>query len=100
MNIPDARMFFKLCSHMVHTVQMNYKRKAEFIANEYKCICGEDDHQSHLTSCPSYQHLRQGLDLEGSDADLVRFYQLVIRERVQAEEREEEKERNKEKETS
>ena len=86
MNILDTRMFFfKLRSHMVHTVQMNFKRKEEYVPKEQKCISGEDDHQSHLTSSPSYQHLRQDLDLEGSDSDLVRFYQLVIREREEQE---------------
>ena len=92
MNIRDGRTFFAHRAQMVRTVQMNFKHM--YAANSNKCICGEFDHQVHLTSCPSYAHLRDGLDVLGSDLDLVRYYQLVIRERVQAEEREEQKQRN------
>ena len=46
-----------------------------------------DDHQEHLISCPSYAHLREGLDLEGSDTDLVRYYQLIISYREEREDR-------------
>ena len=74
---------------MLRTVQMNFKRKASFAANLYKCTCMEDDHQEHLISCPSYAPLREGLDLERSDTDLVRYYQLVISDREQREEQEE-----------
>ena len=81
MKIEDARTFFASRGRMLRTVQMNYKNKPEYAANSYKCICGEDDHQVHLTSCPSYKHLREGLNLEGSDTDLVRYYQLIIKER-------------------
>ena len=72
---------------MLKTVKMNFKRKEEYAANMYKCTCGEDDFQSHLFTCSSYTHLRDGLDLEGSDHDLVRFFQLVIREHKAEEER-------------
>ena len=85
MNINDARTYFAMRGRMLRTVQMNYKNKPEYAANQYKCICGEDDHQVHLTSCPSYAHLREGLDVETSDTDLVRYYQLIIREREQRE---------------
>ena len=43
--------------------------------------CGEDDHQSHLPYCRSYVHLREGLNLEDSDHDLVLYFQRVVRER-------------------
>ena len=81
MNVNSARTFFAFRAQMLRTVQMNFKGKREYADNEYKCICGEDDHQSHLTSCPSYSHLREGLDVEGSERDLVTYFQLVIRER-------------------
>ena len=57
-----------------------------YIDTDHKCICGEEDQQIHLTSCVSYKHLREGLDLEGSDLDLVRYYQRIIRERETEEE--------------
>ena len=95
MNIRDARTFFAHRSEMIRTVQMNFKKL--YTDSDHKCICGNEDHQKHLTSCPSYTHLREGLDVEGSDLDLVRFYQLVINERVQEEEREQDRKGNKRK---
>ena len=50
-------------------------------------ICGAEDHQIHWTSCVGYKHLRDGLDLDGSDLELVRYYQLITKEREQEEER-------------
>ena len=64
---------------------MNYKNKPEYVANNHKCVCMEDDDQSHLALCPSYTHLRDDLDLVGSDRDLVLYYQRVIRERESVE---------------
>ena len=89
MNTINGRTFFSHRAQMLRTVRMNFKQM--YATHSHKCICGEDDHQIHLTSCPSYVHLREGLDVEGSDLDLVRYYQLVLRERMQAEEREEER---------
>ena len=81
MSISDGRTFMAYRSKMLRTVQLNFKRKEEFAANEHKCVCGEDDDQSHLTSCPSYAHLSVCLNLEGNDLHLVRFFELVIKER-------------------
>ena len=83
MNMTDACTYFAMRGRMLRTVQMNYKNKPEYVSNLHKCICGDNDHQVHLTLCPSYEHLMEGLDLEGSDTDLVRYYQLIIREREQ-----------------
>ena len=89
MTLLESRTFFAARSHMLRTVQMNYKHNPEYLANSHKCLCGEDDHQSHLVLCPSYSHLREGLDLAGSDKDLVLYYQRVISEREEKENREE-----------
>ena len=86
MNLSESRTFFAARSHMLRTIQMNYKHNPGYVANDHKCICGEDDHQSHLVACPSYSHLRDGLDLAGSDSDLVLYYQRVISERENREE--------------
>ena len=85
MKICDARTYFAMRCRMLRTVQINFKHKPEYIATQHKCICGEDDHQVHLTSCMSYAHLWEGLDLKESDNDFVRYYQLIIREREQVE---------------
>ena len=65
---------------MLSSVQMNFKNNPEFKANDYRCGCGDYDHQDHLTTCLQYTHLQEGLDME-TENGLVRFYQLVIRER-------------------
>ena len=88
MRVEDRRTYFAYRSQMLRTVQHNYKQKPEFKANNYKCVCGEDDIQSHLIHCSSYAHLRDGLNLEGSDEDLVKYFQLVIREREAGEDEE------------
>ena len=80
MNLSQARTCFAARAQTLRTVQMNFKNKAEYANNLWKCICGEDDHQSHLSYFESYAHLREGLDLERSDRDLVIYYQHVIRE--------------------
>ena len=64
---------------MLRTLQMNYKNKKEYVDNQYKCTCGEDDNQAHLVTCREYIHLREDLDL--SNSDLVTYYQRMIRER-------------------
>ena len=68
--------------------------------SDHKCIFGDDDHQIHLTSCLNSAHLREGLDVEGRDLDLVKYFHLVFRERMQEEERDKDKERNKKYKTS
>ena len=80
MSLSDARTCFAARSQMLRTVQMNFKGKPEYVANQFKCTCGQEDVQAHLTSCRSYEHLRTGLDLT-CDVDLVRYYQRVIHER-------------------
>ena len=81
MKIKDARTMFAIRSSMLSTIQCNFKGNPEYAANGYLCGCGEEDRQAHLLTCPLYEHLRQDLDLENSDKDLVSFYQLVIKER-------------------
>ena len=80
MTVTMARTYFASRSMMLSSVQINYKNIPEYKANDYRCGCGEYDHQEHLTSCTQYKHLQDGLDME-TDIGLVRFYQMVIRER-------------------
>ena len=82
MNMSSARVFFAARAQMLVTVQHNYKNKPEYVANQWLCQCGEPDLQAHLETCSSYLHLQQGLDLK-VDIDLVKFYQLVIKERTE-----------------
>ena len=86
-NISEARTMFSARSSMLSTVQTNFKNHPQYRANEYKCKCGELDTQSNLLPYRLYSHLREGLDLSNSDSDLVRYYQLVIQERMKEQER-------------
>ena len=86
LSLSESRTFFAARSRMLKSVQINYKNNPEYIANNHKCFCLEDDHQSHLVSCRSYSHLRDGLDILGSDRDLAIYYQRVIRERENTDE--------------
>ena len=52
----------------------------QYIANEHKCVCGDDDHQGHLVTCPAYAHLQEGVQLDESDDDVILYYQLIIEE--------------------
>ena len=81
MTISQSRTFFSARSMMLTSVQWNFKSDPAFAANEYKCECGDLDTQANLLTCRLYEHLREGLDLAGSDTDLVKYYQLVISER-------------------
>ena len=81
MTISQSRTFFSARSMMLTSVQWNFKSDPVFTANEYKCECGDLDTQANLLTCRLYEHLREGLDLAGSDTDLVKYYQLVISER-------------------
>ena len=81
MTISQSRTFFSARSMMLSSVQWNFKNDPVFAANEYMCECGDLDTQANLLTCRLYEHLRDGLDLAGSDTDLVKYYQLVINER-------------------
>ena len=80
MTVPLARTNFAVRAKMLRHVMMNFKNNPEYRAREYKCGCGEEDHQAHLTSCLLYKHLQEDLNIE-TDKGLVSFYQRVIGER-------------------
>ena len=88
MNLSQARTCFAARAQTLRTVQMNFKHKPDYVMNQWKCGCGEDDYQSHLPFCNIYANLRDGLDIEGSDLDLVIYYQRLIRQREWEGERE------------
>ena len=85
MTVSSAITFFAARSFMLPTIQWNFKGNPKFRDNNYLCKCGDRDTQSSLITCPSYKHLRDGLNIVDSDSDLVRYYQLVIQERRQEE---------------
>ena len=68
---------------MLSTVQANFKSDPVFAANNYRCECGDEDNQDNLLTCPLYEHLRKGLDIVKSDIDLVTYFQLVLKQRLE-----------------
>ena len=87
MRISQGRTFFSSRSSCLSTVQWNFKNNPKYRSNGYLCRCKEHiDTQSSLLNCRLYDHLKDGLDPSNSDIDLVRFFQLVIQERLKEEE--------------
>ena len=92
MTVTQARVYFSVRTQMLPTVQCNFRNKPEYIANQHKCLCGEEDVQSHLHYCVLYSHCREGLNM-AKPADLVTFFQRVIGEREREEDRRRDRER-------
>ena len=87
MNISSARTFFSARASMLTTVKSNFKGDPKYAAVDYMCECNEhQDTQSGLLTCRLYEKQREGLDLHGSDAHLVQYYQRVIKERLKEKE--------------
>ena len=84
MTVRQARVFFSVRTEMLRTVQYNFRNNPQYRMNDYKCICGEEDRQSHLEDCIVYRHCSVGLDLS-IPTDIVTFYQRVISEREKEE---------------
>ena len=95
MTVTKARVFFSVRTQMLPTVQCNFRNKPEYIANQFLCLCGEEDVQSHLHYCVLYSHCREGLNM-AEPADLVTFFQRVIGEREREEERRRDRRRDRE----
>ena len=93
LNIPDARLKFKLKTGMTPTVRMNFPSDAEFARQLWTCTgCSEDnaepatvegmrDTQAHILICPGYTDLREDKDLS-SDKGLVDYFRLVMKKRL------------------
>ena len=78
---------------MTPTIRMNFASDAEFASKLWSCPgCSEDksvyskvegfrDTQSHVMVCAGYSDLREGKDLN-TDKDLVKYFQMVIKKRI------------------
>ena len=80
LDVSAARMMFKVATHMVPTIQMNFKSDPSFAANLWTCQgCSMDrDTQEHVVRCPAYSGLRENLDLD-EDGDLCAYFKEVIK---------------------
>ena len=77
---------------MTPTVQMNFQSDPSFANQLWTCsgcssvtadgqLEGSRDTQSHIMVCKGYQEMRQDLDLN-KDKDLVKYFDMVIKERL------------------
>ena len=85
MNMHDGRMKFQIRSKMVKNIAFNYSSDPKYSSRLWHCThCDRMDSQSHVLTCESYKHLREGKDLS-SDPDLVKYFKDVISLREKAE---------------
>ena len=91
LNIADARLRYKLKTHMTPTIMMNFPSDIKFSEQLWTCTgCGNGsdkadgqagdrrDTQTHIMICPGYADLRMDKNLEGYK-DLVRYFSQVIK---------------------
>ena len=58
---------------------MNYPSDKGYKADLWRCWhCPSLDTQSHIMTCPAYQHFREDTNFD-NDQDLVKFFRQVIK---------------------
>ena len=78
LDLSAARDKFRIRSKMTKTVKMNYPSDKGYKADLWRCWhCPSLDTQSHIMTCPAYQHFREDKNLD-NDQDLVKFFRQVI----------------------
>ena len=98
LNIADARLRFKLKTHMAPSIMMNFPSDVKFTEQLWTCTgCGDDcnkadgqvggrrDTQTHIMICPGYADLRVDKNMK-EDKDLVQYFSQVIRKRLNTDE--------------
>ena len=98
LNIADARLWFKLKTHLAPSNMMNFPSDVTFFEQLLTCsgcgdgsdkadgqVGGRRDTQIHILICPGYADLRMDKNLE-TDKDLVKYFSQVIKKRLETEE--------------
>ena len=89
LNTADARLRFKIASHMAPTIKMNFMSNDKFTLELWTCpgcavpgdAKGARDSQVHVLQCEAYKEMREGKNLD-CDEDLVEYYRNVINVRL------------------
>ena len=82
LNVSDARIRFRISSHMIQTVKMNFQSEPTYRDDLWSCIsCGKIDTQQHLLYCEGYSSFRQDKNLS-LDADLVGYFKCILQHRL------------------
>ena len=84
-NIEKARMMFSLRARMFHCRGNHHGSYTVGNRGCEACVTAgntevEEETQCHLSRCPEYEPLRQGLDLSQQD-DLIQYFTAVMRMR-------------------
>ena len=80
--VQNGRILFRFRCDLIEA-KCNFKNKAEYKAEKFLCdSCEtEQDENTHVLYCSSYQDLRAGKDLQ-SDHDLACYLQKVMQIRT------------------
>ena len=89
LKVDDARLRFKIVSHMTPSVQMNFPSDCLFTNTLWACEgcksesdVGLRDTQHHILICEAYADYRTGKDFS-NDKDLVDYYREVLKHRTE-----------------
>ena len=88
LSFKDAKLKFKLVSHMTPTIKMNFQSESKFSEKLWVCeACkpvkgfGFRDTQEHVMVCSAYTEFREGRHLQ-NDKDLVEYFACVLQQRL------------------
>ena len=83
-SLADVRSIFRVRTNMVEGFRGSFQNMHK--NTSLNCVgCGlEVDYQAHSMECPSYDDLREGLDMD-KDQDLVTFFRKVMDRRSEEE---------------
>ena len=79
LNLIEARLLFKQRSKMMRYIKMNFANDPVYRKEMWKCNgCSSIDIQSHIMWCPSFESLRENLNLD-DNKDLAKYFQEVLK---------------------
>ena len=79
MNLHECRTMFGLRSMMTQTIKSHQMNNKSYANKLWQCECGAIDSISHVKRCKVFGNLRESLDIENNDKDLVKYFQEVIK---------------------
>ena len=90
LDVPDARLRFKIRTSMTPTVMMNFQSDIQYTHTMWACVgCASlgdgarRDTQTHIMSCSGYDKFRQGKDMT-NDKEIVQYFRQVIQHRLES----------------
>ena len=75
---------FSLRSLTTPTIKTHQMSNADYANKLWQCSCGATDTISHIKRCEIFTDIRQNLDIDNNENDLVKYFQEVIKRRNEA----------------